>query len=49
VNAKLKSILLLTGYGKQEKEKIKDSGIKVDYIAADPLSAIKWILKESDV
>lgn len=48
VNAKLKSILLLTGYGKQEKEKLKDSGIEVDYIAKDPLSAIEWILKESD-
>jgi D,D-heptose 1,7-bisphosphate phosphatase len=49
VNAKLKSILLLTGYGREEKEKLKDSGIEVDYIAEDPLSAIEWILKESDV
>lgn len=49
VNAKLRSILLLTGYGKEEKDKLKDSDIEVDYIAQDPLSAIEWILKESEL
>lgn len=48
VKAKLKNILLLTGYGKEEKEKLKDLDIEVDYIAQDSLSAIEWILKESD-
>ena len=48
LTAGLKSILVLTGYGKEEKAKIDDMNVKVDFIASDILSAVLWILKESE-
>jgi len=49
LNAGLKCILVLTGYGKDERTKLNDSGLEVDFVARDPLSAVFWILKWCDV
>jgi len=48
LNAGLKSILVLTGYGKEERTKLDDMNLKVDFIASDILSAVLWILREND-
>lgn len=45
INAGLKSILVLTGYGKDERAKLDDIGLEVDHIASDTISAVSWILK----
>ncbi|MCD6292735.1 MAG: HAD family hydrolase [Deltaproteobacteria bacterium] len=41
-----KGILVETGYGKNEKEKIYKSKIRPDFIAADLDHAVSWILKK---
>lgn len=41
-NAGAKGILVLTGYGRKEKAKIKEKGIIPDFIARDFYSAVKW-------
>lgn len=47
VNAGLRTILVLTGYGKESSYELKpqSSSLKPDYTAKDLLSAVKWILK----
>jgi histidinol-phosphate phosphatase family protein len=45
INAGLKSILVLTGYGEKEKKKLEEMDLQVDYITPDTLSAVSWILK----
>lgn len=40
-----KSVLVLTGYGKEEEKKMTDE-TKADYIAFDLLKAVEWILNE---
>ncbi|MFA5097216.1 MAG: HAD family hydrolase [Candidatus Margulisiibacteriota bacterium] len=42
-NAGCRSILVLTGYGSEEKSK---PGFSADFIANDPLEAVKWILRK---
>lgn len=46
LNAGLKCILVLTGYGKDERAKLKDIDLEVDFITQDVPSAVSWILKE---
>jgi len=46
LNAGVKCILVLTGYGKEERTKLKDMDLEIDFIAQDVLSAVSWILKE---
>ena len=50
VNAGLRTILVLTGYGKESSYELKaqSSSLKPDYTAKDLLSAVKWILKVSE-
>jgi D-glycero-D-manno-heptose 1,7-bisphosphate phosphatase len=45
VNAGLKNILVLTGYGKIAKQKCLDVSIKIDFIADNLLEAVKFIEK----
>lgn len=40
-NAGCKSILVLTGYGREEKDKLE---VEPDYIAEDLMAAVDWIL-----
>jgi len=48
-NAKIKSILLLTGYGKKEAQKIgKVPKSKPDFIAHNLLDAVKYLEKQKD-
>lgn len=44
-NAGAKGILVLTGYGRKEKAKIKEKNIKPDFIAGDFYSAANWAIK----
>lgn len=44
-NAGAKGILVLTGYGRREKLKIKEKGIMPDFIARDFYSAAGWVVK----
>ncbi|MFH1729254.1 MAG: D-glycero-beta-D-manno-heptose 1,7-bisphosphate 7-phosphatase [Pseudomonadota bacterium] len=44
-NASCKTILVLTGYGKEDKVKLEAAGIVPDYIADDLLGAAMWIKK----
>ena len=44
-NAGAKGIIVLTGYGRKEKEKIKENKIKPDFIARDFYAAVKWAIK----
>lgn len=46
-NAKMKGILVLTGFGRRQKKLIKKEKIYPDYIAKDFFHAAKWILKNS--
>jgi D,D-heptose 1,7-bisphosphate phosphatase len=46
LNARLKTILVLTGYGEAEQHRLDKEGIKVDFIAKDLLSAVHWIIGE---
>ncbi len=48
LNAGLKTILVLTGYGEEESKKLNELDLKVDFIAKDALSAVRWILKECE-
>ncbi len=43
-----KSILVLTGYGKKEWEKLQDVTIKPDFIADDLLGAVNWLMNLSN-
>ena len=43
-----KSILVLTGYGKKEREKLRDAMIKPDFIADDLLAAVKQLVNVAD-
>ena len=46
-NEGLKAVLVLTGYGNEEFEKIgKNPQLKPDYICPDIVAAVDWILKE---
>ena len=38
-----KSILVLTGYGKKEREKLSSTRIKPDFVADDLLGAVNWL------
>ncbi len=42
-NAGCKSILVLTGYGREEKDKLE---VEPDYIADDLMAAVEWILEQ---
>lgn len=44
-NAGIKSILVMTGYGKKEARKIKEKGISPDYLAKNMVDAAIWILR----
>jgi D-glycero-D-manno-heptose 1,7-bisphosphate phosphatase len=46
LNIQAKSILVLTGYGKESLPKLKKRGIKPDYVAQNLLDAVSWIVKE---
>lgn len=48
LNAGLKTILVLTGYGEEERKKLNELGLNVDFIAKDASSAVDWILKECE-
>lgn len=41
----LKTVLVLTGYGEQEKEKFMDQPHPPSHIAKDLLNAVNWLLK----
>jgi histidinol-phosphate phosphatase family protein len=43
-----KSILVLTGYGKKEREKLQDAMSKPDFIADDLLAAVKQLVNVAD-
>jgi histidinol-phosphate phosphatase family protein len=43
-----KSILVLTGYGKKEQEKLRNATIKPDFIANDLLGAVNWLMNLSN-
>jgi len=43
-----KTVLVLTGYGKDEQKDIKESN-KPDYIAEDLLDAVEWIINEINI
>lgn len=43
IAANVHPILVLTGYGKEEKQICDDNGVKPEYIASDILSAISYI------
>ncbi len=43
-----KGLLVETGHGKSEKEKIAKSEIKPDFIAADLYEAVNWILHKDE-
>ena len=47
VNAGCRTILVKTGYGKEESEKISDWETKPDYLASSLLDAANWILQNS--
>jgi D,D-heptose 1,7-bisphosphate phosphatase len=44
-NVGAKTVLVLTGHGKEEENKLKDEGIIPDHTAEDLLSAVEYILK----
>ncbi len=46
LNIQAKSILVLTGYGKESLPKLKKRGIKPDHVAQNLLDAVSWIVKE---
>lgn len=46
-NAGIKGILVLTGFGTQQKNLIKKEKINPDYIAKDFLYGVKWIIKNN--
>ncbi len=43
-----KSILVLTGYGRREREKLPDTTVNPDFIADDLLGAAKWLKNPTD-
>lgn len=43
-----KSILVLTGYGRKEREKLEDATVKPDFIADDLLGAVNWLKNLTD-
>ena len=45
VRAGVKTILVLTGYGSEEKKKMSNWKYKPDFIAKDLLSASKYVIK----
>jgi D-glycero-D-manno-heptose 1,7-bisphosphate phosphatase len=47
-NAGLKSILVLTGYGKMTQRKCLDEKLKIDFIAEDLSAAVKYITEYCD-
>ena len=47
VNAGCKTILVKTGYGKEEANKISNWSSKPNYIASSLTEATNWILKEN--
>jgi histidinol-phosphate phosphatase family protein len=46
VNSGCKTILVLTGYGREETEKMDDWDFKPDFVAGDLFEAAKWIIGE---
>jgi len=46
LNIQAKSILVLTGYGKESLPKLKKRGIKPAYVAQNLLAAVSWIVEE---
>lgn len=46
VNSGCKTILVLTGYGKEEAEKTEDWDFEPDFVAGDLFQAAKWIIGE---
>ena len=45
-NAKLRTILVLTGYGEEERDKYRDNPRQPDYIAQDLYDAAEWIIRD---
>lgn len=45
-NSGMKGILVLTGFGKEERKLAKKQNVKPDYIAKDLLQAAEWIVKK---
>ncbi|MCL5959592.1 MAG: HAD family hydrolase [Chloroflexi bacterium] len=43
-----RTVLVLTGYGLQEREALKGGKVQPDHISADLLDAVKWILAQQD-
>jgi D-glycero-D-manno-heptose 1,7-bisphosphate phosphatase len=46
MNIKAKPILVLTGFGQESWQKLKDRGIRPAYVAENLLQAVDWILKK---
>lgn len=46
INSGCKTILVLTGYGKEEAEKIGQWDFEPDFVADDLFLAVKWIIGE---
>ena len=46
LNIQAKSILVLTGYGKESLPKLKKKGIKPAFVAQTLLDAVNWIVEE---
>ena len=44
-NISAKGILVRTGYGKSEQNKLMDADIRPDYIAENLYEAVKWIMR----
>jgi D,D-heptose 1,7-bisphosphate phosphatase len=45
-NAELRTVLVLTGYGAEEREKYKDSPRQPDHIARNLYAAAEWIIRD---
>lgn len=48
INAGIKNILVETGYGKMTYKKCLDENLKIDFIAANLLDAVKYIVKNGE-
>ncbi len=46
-NSGMKGILVLTGFGKEERKLIKKQKVKPDYTADDMLDAAEWIINKT--
>lgn len=46
LNIKAKSILVLTGFGRESFPKLRKRGLKPSYVAQNLLDAVNWILRE---